>query len=81
MATLKARKIYGDDRHTVVVVESVDVRQKTSDDAFGLLAWSKPFAVVILAAGGTHAVDMNAKPLDLGRLLNDAEGLSALLAR
>ena len=81
MATLKARKIYSDDQRTVVVVRSTDVLHEKRNDVLGLLAWSKPVAVVILSGSGTRAVDMNAQPLDLNGLLDDAEGLSALLER
>ena len=79
MEALKARKVYSDDRLTVVVVRSADVRHEKRDDVLGLLAWSKPVAVVVLSESGARAVDMNAQPLDLNRLLDDAEGLSALL--
>ena len=81
MAALKARKVYGDDRYSVAIVESIDVRRETRGDVLGLLALSKPVAVVILAASGAHAVDMNAQPMDLKSLLVDAEGWSALLER
>ena len=81
MAKLRARKIHGDDRYGVVLVESVDIRQEKRGGVLGLLAWSKPFAVVILAASGVRAIGMDAKPLDVDSLLDNAEGLSALLER
>ncbi len=81
MATLKARKIYSDDQRTVVIVRSADIRHEKRGDVLGLMAWSKPVAVVVLSESGARAVDMSAQPLDLSGLLDDAEGLSALLER
>jgi len=79
MPTLNASRIYRDDLKTVIVVESADIRYEKSDDALGLLAWSRPVAVVVLETNYAHAVDMNAEPVDLSHLLDNAEGLSALL--
>lgn len=81
MRTLNARGIYRDDWKTVIVIESTDIRYERSDDVLGLLAWSKPVAVVVSETSHAHAVDMNAEPVDLGRLLDNVDGLSALLTR
>lgn len=81
MATLKATRLYADDRQTVIVINTVDIRHEQTDAALGLYASSKPVAVVVSAASGTRAIDMNAEPLDLDRLLDDAGEVGALLER
>lgn len=81
MATLKVRRVHGDQRQTVVVIESVDIRYEKRGDVLGLLARSEPIAVVISAANGAQAVDMNGKPVELDRLLDDVGELAALLER
>ena len=81
MANLKARRIHADERQTVIVVESVGSRRETTGNLFGLQVWVEPFAVVALDATGAHAIDTNGNPLDLDRLILDADELGALLER
>jgi hypothetical protein len=80
MAELRARRVYDDEDRTVVVVESIDIRFRKADEGFGFLARSEPVAVVVATADGTHAVDVNAEPLDVVRLIDEVPELGDLVA-
>ena len=79
MPVLEARRIYVDDRQSIIVVESIDVRHERCGKAHGLLARLAPIAVVIAMPDRARALDMNADPVDLDRLLDEVGNLPTLL--
>lgn len=81
MLRLKGRKVHDDERHTVVVVDSVEVRSEKNNDMLGLFVRSVPVAVVIRTANGAYAIDLDAEPLELDSLIAEVADLGALLER
>ena len=81
MAALKASEIYRDERQAVILVVSVELCHEKCAGALCVYAKSEPVAIVIAIGSRTYAVDVNAEPADLDLLLQNTEGLVALLGR
>lgn len=85
MVALKARRVFRDERRTVIVVESVELWSekwgKNWNRGFGVVAELEPVAIVIMVGELTHAMDVNATSMDLEPLLQDAAELRGLLGQ
>lgn len=70
---LRIRVIHEDALRTVSVVESVETRHGRTASCCQATGRLEPLAVIVSAADGEYAVDVNAEPID-------AEHLSRMLA-
>jgi hypothetical protein len=79
MPALRARRIFGDEGQTVIVVESFDIRCGQGDAMFWLSGRSEPVAIVVSGPDSACAVDIAGQAIDLDPLLVKTPGLRALL--
>lgn len=79
MATMRARRVYGDSTLTLVTIESIDVGRVRTTNLCQVYGKSEPVAVVVSGPDGQYALDVEGKPVDLDRLRQDVAGLDAVI--
>lgn len=81
MSTLRARKIFNDSKHQLIVVESADKWQRKSN--FGCYSYVRiePLAIVVLGPDAKiQAFDMSGKQVAIDLLEKSVSKLSELIS-
>lgn len=75
MNTLRTTEIFNDSSIKLVAVESVNVWHNKTNAGVRLFGSIEPLVIVVYGPGGTYALDMAAKTVDLEQLSQDAPEL------
>lgn len=68
MTKLRARTVFSDEKLTVTVVESLEIRADRANGRRTVTVNLEPTAIVVREPGGTCALDMSGQPMDIARL-------------
>jgi len=79
MDRLRGSEIYRDAGCRLIAVQTVELQHGANDTGYYLHGNMRPVAVVVCSRDGMYALDMNAEPVALERLLHDVPGLDSLL--
>jgi len=79
MTGFRTRTVFADRKLAVIVVASGELRAGRTQQTCGLLGSVKPIAVVVRGVDGSHAVDMDAKALDIDQLTAQVPELRSAL--
>ena len=79
MDSLRSSEIYRDAGCKLITVQAVELQQGANDAGCYLHGSMKPVAVIVCSRDGIYALDMNAEPVALERLLHDVPGLDSLI--
>lgn len=72
-------EIYRDTGCKLIAVQTADLQRGANDNGYYLHGTMKPVAVIVCSRDGMCALDMNAEPVALERLLHDVPGLDSLI--
>ena len=73
-------EIYNDARRLLVVVESVNFQHRCWPSGAHLFGAIEPVAVIVSSGGRVHALNMQAKTVNLDQLKQELPALASLLA-
>jgi hypothetical protein len=80
MVTFRARQIYDDSVHKLIMLERVEYWHYKTEVACYLQGGIKPIAILHFNSDGLYSLDMQAEPITIDRLRQDIPDFDVLIS-